>query len=104
MLEFRENEVLLQVGYDVIVISLHGFRDITVVFQAGCDIIVSSRPGGAARTFHDGFAMSGHDFWIVIHTNFLSAMHGFRDNVVLLQAVYAVIVILPPRGAPGDIL
>jgi len=35
---------------------------------------------------------------IVIHSNFLSAMHGFRDNDVLLPTEYDVIVI-PPQGA-----
>jgi len=33
---------------------------------------------------------------------FLSGMHGFRDNEVLLQAGYDVIVILPPGGVSGD--
>jgi len=41
---------------------------------------------------------------IVIHSNFLSVMYGFRDNEVLLQAGYDVIVISPPRGASGDFL
>jgi len=36
---------------------------------------------------------------IVSHSNFLSGMHGFRDNEVLLQAGYEVIVISPPGGA-----
>jgi len=35
---------------------------------------------------------------IVIHSNFLYAMHGFRDNEVLLQTGYDVIV-RPPPGA-----
>jgi len=39
---------------------------------------------------------------IVIHSNFLSAMHGFRENEVVLQAGYKVIVISPPGGASGD--
>jgi len=33
---------------------------------------------------------------IVIHSNFLSAMDGFRDNEVLLQAGFDVIVIFRP--------
>jgi len=32
---------------------------------------------------------------IVIHSNFLSAMDGFRDNEVLLPTGYDVIVISP---------
>jgi len=39
---------------------------------------------------------------IVIHTNFLSGMHGFRDNKVLLQAGYDIIVISPLEGASRD--
>jgi len=36
---------------------------------------------------------------IVIHSKFVSAMHGFRDNEVLQQAGYDIIVISPPEGA-----
>jgi len=39
---------------------------------------------------------------IVIHSYFLFAMDGFRDNEVLLQAGYDVIVISPPGEASGD--
>jgi len=41
---------------------------------------------------------------IVIHSNFFTAMHGFRDNEVFLQAGYDVIVISPPGGASDDFL
>jgi len=33
---------------------------------------------------------------IVIPSNFLSVMNGFRDNEVLLHAGYDIIVISPP--------
>jgi len=33
------------------------------------------------------------------HSNVLSAMHGFRDNEVLLQSGYDVVVISPSGGA-----
>jgi len=46
---------------------------------------------------HDGFWKSDHDFLIAFHSNFLCGMHGFRDNEVLLQAEYDVLVIPPPR-------
>jgi len=49
--------------------------------------------------FHDGFWKSDHDFLIVIHSNCLSAMHGFRFNEVLFLAWYDVIMIPPPGGA-----
>jgi len=38
----------------------------------------------------------------MIHGNFLSGMHGFWDNEVLLQAGYDVNVISPPGDALGD--
>jgi len=43
-----------------------------------------------------------HYFPIVINSNFLSAMHDFRDSEVLLQAGYDVIVISPLGGASRD--
>jgi len=46
--------------------------------------------------------MSDHDFLIVFHSNLLSLIHGFRDNEVLLQAGYDVMVISPLGGASGD--
>jgi len=51
------------------------------------------RQGALYAFFHDGFWKSNRDFLIAFHSNFLSAMHGFRDNEVLLQAGYKVIVI-----------
>jgi len=41
---------------------------------------------------------------IVIHSNFISAMHGFRYNEVLFQAGYDVIVISPPGDAARHFL
>jgi len=41
---------------------------------------------------------------MVFHINVLSGMHGFRDNKVLLQSGYDVIVIFPLGGASGDVL
>jgi len=58
--------------------------------------------GALHAIFHDGFWKSDHDFLKVIHSNFLSGMHGFRDNGVLLQAGYDVIVISPLGGVSGD--
>jgi len=34
---------------------MHGFRDNEVLLQAGYDVIVISPPGGASGDFHDGF-------------------------------------------------
>jgi len=41
-------------------------------------------------------SLSDLDFRIVIHSNFLSRMHGYE---LLLQVRYHVIVIWPPGGA-----
>jgi len=43
-----------------------------------------------------------HDFQIAFHSKFLSGIHGFRDNKVLLQARYDVIMIFPPGDAPRN--
>jgi len=58
---------------------------------------------GALQTIvYDGFWMSNDDYLMAFNRNVLSRMPGFRDNMVLLQAVYDVIVIYPPRGASGN--
>jgi len=77
----------------------HGFRENEVFLQAGYDVIVISPLGSASANFHDGFWKSNHDFLIVFHTNFSSRMHGFQDNEVSLQAGYDVIVIFTLGGA-----
>jgi len=82
--------------------GMHGFRDNEVLLPAGYDVIMISPPGGASGHFYDEFWMNDHDFLIVFHINFLSVMHGFRDNEVLLQAGYDVIVISPLGSASGD--
>jgi len=82
--------------------TMHGFRDNEVVLSTGYDVIVSPPPEGAAHPFYEGFWKSDHDFLIAFHRNFLSAMHGFRDNEVLLQAEYDVIMISPLEGVSGD--
>jgi len=58
--------------------------------------------GALQAIFHDGFWKSDHDFLIVIHSNFLSRMHGFRLNLILWPTRYDVIVISPLLGASGD--
>jgi len=51
------------------------------------------RYGALHEIFHDGFWKSDRGFLIAFHSNFLSGMHSFRDNEVLLQDGYDVIVI-----------
>jgi len=60
------------------------------------------RQGALHAIFYDGFWKSDHDFPIASHSKFVSEMHGFRYNDVLLQAVYDVIMILLPGGVSGD--
>jgi len=60
------------------------------------------RQGALNAILHDGFWKSDHDLLIVFHSNFLSGMHGFRDNEVLLQGGYDVIVISPLGGTSGN--
>jgi len=64
------------------------------------DVIVIYPPGVASRYFtwwilKERPWKSDHDFPIAFHSNFLSAMHSFRDNEVLLPTEYDVIVISP---------
>jgi len=80
---------------------MHGFRDNEVLLQAGYDVTVIFPPGALPANFHDGFWKSDHDFLIAFYTNFLSRMHGFRDNQVSLQTGYDVIVISTLEGASG---
>jgi len=49
--------------------------------------------------FHHGFWKKDHDFLIVIHSNFLCVIHGFRDNEVFWQAGYDVIFSPSPGSA-----
>jgi len=60
--------------------------------------------GSLHTILHNGFWKSEHDFLIAIPINFIFAMHGFRDNDVLMQAEYNVIVISPPGGATRNFL
>jgi len=144
--------------------AMHGFRENDVLLPTGHDVITSPPPDMTSSwfirkmalqaIFHDGFWKSDHDFLITLHinflyecmvfeitrfyckpdmtsswfhrqralhaifldgswkselefriafhSNFLSGMYGFRDNEVLFQSGYDVIVISPLGGASGD--
>jgi len=82
--------------------GMHGFWDNKVIMQARYDVIMISSPRGASNYYSFAFWKSEHDFLIVIQSNFLFVMHGFRDNEVLLQARYDVIVISSLGGASGE--
>jgi len=81
---------------------MHGFRDNEGLLQAGYDVIVSPPPGALQAIFYHGIRKSDYDFLIAFHNNFLSGMHGFRDNEVLLQAGYDIIVISLLGGVSVD--
>jgi len=66
-----------------------------VLWQGGYDVIVISLLGIASANFHHGLWQSDHYFLIAFHSNFLSGMHGFRDNDVLLPTGYDVIALFP---------
>jgi len=82
--------------------GMHSFQDNEVLMQARYDVIVISPLGALPANFHDGIWNSDHDFLMVFHSNFLSVMHGFQHNEVLLQARYDITVISPPGGAFGE--
>jgi len=48
------------------------------------------RQGKLHTLFHDEFWKSDHDFQLMIHSNFLATMHGFRDNEVENMAGLAI--------------
>jgi len=81
------------------VLGEHGFRDNEVLLQAGYEVIVISPPGALQAILHDIFWKICHDFLIAFYSNVLSGMHGFRDNEVYLVTDLAVIVSPPPGGA-----
>jgi len=83
---------------------MNGFRDNEVLLQAVYDVIVISPSGALHATFHDGFWKSDHDFLIAFYCNFLVTMHGFRDNEVLLYTGYDVIVLSPLVGVSGEFM
>jgi len=62
------------------------------------------RKGVINAIFNDWFWKSDHDLLIVFYNNFLSEMHGFRDNEVLLQGGYDNIVISPLQALQANFL
>jgi len=49
---------------------MQGFRDNEVLLQAGYDVIMISPLEALQAIFHDGFWKSEYDFLIAFHTNF----------------------------------
>jgi len=82
--------------------GMHGFQENEVLLQAGYDVIVISPQGAIYAILHDGIWKSDHDFLIAFHNNFSSGMHIFRDNKVSLPTGYDVIVIFPLGSSSGD--
>jgi len=90
--------------YSNVLSEMHGFRDYEVLLQGGYDVIVIFPLRSALRDFHDGFWKSDLDFLIAFHSKFVSGMHGFRDNDVLFQGGFDVIMISPLGSASGGFL
>jgi len=86
------------VPYSNFLSGMHGFRYSKALLPAGYDVMMISPPGVLHAIFHDGFWKCDYDFLIAFHSKFLSGMHGFRDNEVLLQGGYDVIIISPLGG------
>jgi len=82
--------------------AMHGFHTNEDLLQVGYDVIVISPPRAVHAIFHDEFWKIDNDVLIVYYSNFLSGMHGFRDKEVLLHDIYDVIVISPPWGVSRD--
>jgi len=133
---FRDNEVFLQAGYDVMVISpagalhailhngfwksdMHDFQKashsnfylrctVSEITRLYCKPDMTSswflRQGSLHAILHEGFWKSDHNLLITFHSNVLSAMHGFRDNKVLLPNGYDAIVSPPPGGRSTHII
>jgi len=80
---------------------MHSFRDNTVLLQAAYAVIVISPPRALYAILYDWFWKSDNDFLIAFHGKCVSAMHGFRDNKIVLPTGYDVIVSPPPGGAPS---
>jgi len=57
---------------------MHGFRDNEVLLQAGYDVIVIPPPGVALRYFTYGFWKGDHDFIFMFNWHFLSILNGLE--------------------------
>jgi len=73
--------------------GMHGFWDNKDYYKPDMTLSQFLRLGALQMLIQDAFWKSEHDLLIVIQSNFLFVMHGFRDYEVLLQAGYDVIVI-----------
>jgi len=57
---------------------MHGFRDNDVLLQAGYNVIVIFPLGAFQAIFHDGFRKSDHDFLLVVNGNFCPNSNGLE--------------------------
>jgi len=66
---------------------MHGFRDNEVLLQAGYDVIMISPPGYAARNFLIADSERATPIFIlVLHCNYTSVVHRFRFNELFMFA------------------
>jgi len=71
---WKSDHDFLMTFYSNFLVTMPGFRDNKVLFQTGYDVIVISRPGALQAIFHDGIWKSDHDFLIAFHVTFLGCM------------------------------
>jgi len=57
---------------------MQGVRDNDVLLQAGYDVIMISLLGGFQAIFHDGFWKSDHDYLLVVNGNFCPNSNGLE--------------------------
>jgi len=81
---------------------MHGFcnKNNEVLLQAGYDVIVISPPGGAAHNFL--MAYSDRAIHILLHCNYTSILHCFRFYELFVFAGIDVIAIMSLGGASGN--
>jgi len=93
----RDHDFLLAFHSNVLS-GMHGFQDNEVLLPTLYEVIVISPPGSASDDF--SWRSLKERPWLPdsIYGNFLTGIHGFRDNEVLLPTGNDVIVIHPLGG------
>jgi len=77
---------------------VHHFRDNEVYLQTGNDVMVLYPLGARCTVFNDGFWKGDYGFVIKVYRTFSSIIHCFRDNVRNLQTGNDVMMIPLLRG------
>jgi len=83
---------------------MHGFRDNEVLMQAGFDVIVISPPWGAARKFFISDSEWATPILYLFCIVTTSIVHRFQFNELFMFAGNDIIAILPLGDASGNFL